>query len=1203
MRERINRLARGILNFDQPVLSVQPESLALSVRRGEVLRTEISVNSANGFPIKGLIYSDHVRVRILRPSFGGQKNQLAVEADARFLDAGDEISGKFSLVTDGGETELPFCFTVTEGPAEEALQRLESLSAFAEIARQDPEAALRIFEYKNFPMAHFMRDLRLTALYEAFRKGPDRESALEEFLVAAGAKKPALVRTETERCDFAASDESRVKGSVRLIQVREGYFRLAVSAEGTFLRLARRSAASREFERGSFVFPFEINSAALHPGKNEGRLRFSSSAGSFSVPVTVLCEERAEGAERINETDGRVEQRQRAVRRRWERYLTLRLQFALSGGKATELFAPMEEALETLREAAYGEDTEGSRERVRLALLRAELCYLAGDRDGCAGFLSAPEATERVTWRKWAPEPFLAETLRVLLSAQELQRQALEEKIRMAVEMGNALLLPMLLLLNPSLRDDTDNFQELLSAAFRAGSRSPFLFAEYAALFERHPALIRTLDQETLAVLCFGLRHELSERTAAAYAAAAGNTRSFSALHYARLAALYARFPSDVVLTAVCTCLIRCDRRTEEAHAWYMRGVAHRIRLTGLNEYLVCSMPGHSEGPLPHEVFLYFSYDNRLDDRSREKLYENLCRFRNRERELWEEYRKQIEDFALAKLLAGRVNRRLAVLYKEVLCSGMIDRRLAAVLPGILNTQRIRVETAGIRAVLVLYPELSDIERVRVDEEGCAYVPVYSEDAVFLFEDAYENRFAAVSWKAERVCELQKLMELCVQLDPEGPVPLLSRLRAALAAADAAGGKLNAEELRTVRYALEQMKLSARCAARLRALLVSNAAECPDYFLSARMERFTGGERSILFGALCAAGRRSEAWELLVRFMPQIREWKKLAGLCSAVISEQMFPQEELLLKFSAQLFLEGAADTVILDYLCEHYNGATGDMLRILDAATAAGTETYDLEERLLAQMLFTGETAGLDAVFTRFREEKNPPEVMVRAYMTDRCMRYFTEDRAPDSVVFRYLELAFSEAADRDSLPLIYGLALTRHYSEAEQLQEEQRLLAERIIPELLDEGLYFSYYKKLARFIPLPEDVLNKEVLEFHGERDESYEIRMRILPGETDFRTEELPRMFLDCFVRREVLFEGERWEYELRRKNDGEHPVLSGVLLRETDDAEAGAASRSRYACLNELGRRLKNKNEAALRAGMEAFAAQKDLAAELFRIT
>ena len=192
MRERINRLARGILNFDQPVLSVQPESLALSVRRGEVLRTEISVNSANGFPIKGLIYSDHVRVRILRPSFGGQKNQLAVEADARFLDAGDEISGKFSLVTDGGETELPFCFTVTEGPAEEALQRLESLSAFAEIARQDPEAALRIFEYKNFPMAHFMRDLRLTALYEAFRKGPDRESALEEFLVAAGAKKAAL---------------------------------------------------------------------------------------------------------------------------------------------------------------------------------------------------------------------------------------------------------------------------------------------------------------------------------------------------------------------------------------------------------------------------------------------------------------------------------------------------------------------------------------------------------------------------------------------------------------------------------------------------------------------------------------------------------------------------------------------------------------------------------------------------------------------------------------------------------------------------------------------------------------------------------------------------------------------------------------------------------------------------------------------------
>lgn len=1202
MRERINRLARGILNFDQPVLSVQPESLVLSVRRGEVLRTEISVNSANGFPIKGLIYSDHVRVRILRPSFGGRKNQLAVEVDARFLDAGDEISGKFSLVTDGGEAELPFCFIVTEGTAEEALQKLVTLSAFAEIARQDPEAALRIFEYKNFPMAPFMQNLRLAALYEVFRKGPDRESALEEFLVAAGAKKPALVRTETERCDFTITGGSCTGGNVRLIQVRDGYFRLAVSAEGAFLRLTRRSVASREFERGSFVFPFEIDNTALHPGRNEGRLCFSSAAGNFTVPVTVLCEERAEGAGHVTEADIGYERSHGNVRRQWEQYLTLRLQFVLSEEKATELFVPMKEVLEALRESTHEAGAGDDRERARIALLCAELCYLEGDRDGCSGFLSAPEVTEHVAWRQGAAEPFLAETLRVLLSAQELQRQALEEKLCMAAEAGNGLLFPMILLLNPALREDTGRFQALLSTAFRAGSRSPFLLAEYTVLFERHPALIRTLDQETLAVLCFALRHKLSERTAASYAAAAGNTRSFSSLHYVRLAALYARFPSEASLTAVCTCLIRCDRRTEEAHAWYMRGIEHRIRLTGLNEYLVCSMPEHSAEPLPHEVFLYFAYDNRLDDRSREKLYENLCRFRKREKELWEEYRKQIEDFALGKLFAGRVNRRLAVLYKEVLCSGMVDRRLAAVLPGILNTQRIRVDTAGIKAVLVLYPELSDMERVRVDE-GCAYVPVYSEDAVFLFEDAYENRFAAVSWRSERVCEMPKLMELCVQLDPEGPVPLLSRLRNVLAAADAAEGKLNAEEVRTVRSALEQMKLSPCCAARLRALLVSNAAECTDYFLTARMEQFTGDERSILFGALCSAGRRSEAWELLMRYMPMIRERKKLAGLCSAVILERMFPQEELLLKLSAQLFLEGLADTVILDYLCEHYNGATEDMLRILDTAAAAQTETYDLEERLLAQMLFTGETERLDDVFTRFREEKNPPEVMVRAYMTERCMQYFTEDRAPDSVVFRYLELAFSEAADRDSLPLIYGLALTKHYSEAEQLQEEQKMLAERIVPGLLDEGLYFSYYKKLARFIPLPEDVLNKEVIEFHGERDESYEIRMRVLPDEVDFRTEELPRMFLNCFVRREILFEGERWEYELRRKNGGEYPVLSGVVIRERDDAETGVASRSRYACLNELGRRLKDKNEAALREGMEAFAAQKDLAAELFRIT
>ena len=117
-------------------------------------------------------------------------------------------------------------------------------------------------------------------------------------------------------------------------------------------------------------------------------------------------------------------------------------------------------------------------------------------------------------------------------------------------------------------------------------------------------------------------------RAAAQYASAAAGLRSFTPLHSAVLSELCRRYPSEQLLTSVCRCLIRSDCRTEGAHAWYLEGVRRGVRLTGLYEYLIYSMSPESGEKLPHEVFLYFAYDNRLDDLSREKLYENLCRFR-----------------------------------------------------------------------------------------------------------------------------------------------------------------------------------------------------------------------------------------------------------------------------------------------------------------------------------------------------------------------------------------------------------------------------------------------------------------------------------------------------------------------------------------------------------------------------------------------
>ena len=102
----------------------------------------------------------------------------------------------------------------------------------------------------------------------------------------------------------------------------------------------------------------------------------------------------------------------------------------------------------------------------------------------------------------------------------------------------------------------------------------------------------------------------------------------------------------------------------------------------------------------------------------------------------------------------------------------------------------------------------------------------------------------------------------------------------------------------------------------------------------------------------------------------------------------QLFDQDEHLLYLAERVFEAGKADSVILDYLCEHYNGTTSRMYEILIQAVGAHVQTYDMEERLLAQMLFTGSCAQMDSVFELYMKRKQTRESMVKAYFTQKCI-----------------------------------------------------------------------------------------------------------------------------------------------------------------------------------------------------------------------
>lgn len=1211
MREKVNRLARGILNEDLPVLSVSPEQIRAEVRCGEVLKVLLQADSLNGVHLKGLAWSDSIRVRVLRSSFGGKRNQIALEADGRNLPAGSRIEGKITLVTNAGERTVPFLFTAAGGAAGNTLSSLKTIEDFALIAKAEPESALRIFEYRDFVSAPFMQDLKLRSLYAAFRSGPDRASAMEEFLVAAGAKRPALVRNETGRCEMicgassgtagvsgaagisttagssgaSAAAESGNEGSITLVRAREGYFSLAVRAEGAFIKLPKRSVTPADFSGSSCIYRFRVVPARLHEGRNEGNITFYSQTVSFQVPVTVW---RAEAS-----TDAAARKERLEKRKHYADYEALRVQYELSGRTDSTLPPRMREALS---KAGAGE--EGA---FLLQLLDAEAAFFAGSQDSCRELLEKAGPAVKADRQNRMYEYLMFEAVRALLPEEAERRESTSLLLGKYLEEERMYgLLPRYLALRPEFTEkDAASLKLFLHEEYLNGNRSPFLFAAFASLYERHPDLISGLDVEELSVLRFSLEHGLPGReAAAAYTVRAGELKQFTDLHCRLLPELYEREPSRELLTAVCRSLIRRDQRTPAAHAWYLRGIKADIRLTGLCEYVVYSVPGEQKTQLPREVLLYFAYDNRLDDRSRAVLYENICRFRKKEPSLWEEYRKQLMPFTLEQLLKGRVNRHLAVLYREVLCREIIDRRLAAVLPAVLNSRRVRTDSEGMRSVVMVSPQLKEEEKFRLEKQT-AYIPVQAEDTVFLFEDSYGNRFADVSWKEEEVCAMPDLLQYCEELVPEGRSQVLKRLNRILRQAEQAPGTvLSAAELKTMMNAAEDEKLSEAFTGRILNVLLLHPKDCASFLADCPPERFTPEKRKELLGIFIESGNLERAWDLMKEYLMEDCPAEALKTLCSGMLLKEMFPEDSVLLKLCAKVFLAGRADPVILDYLCERWNGSTEDMYRLLMTASGSGCQTEDLEERLAGQMLFTGDTEHLKELFGRLKERGKGAELTLRACITELSAEYVLDGRDPGPDIFLYLETFAGVAPDKAKIPVIYRLALVRHISELKNPDAVQKDLAEQILPGLLDEGVSFPYYKNLAKFIPVPEEVLDKESVLFRGRRDLAYEIRMRILPEETEFRTERLQSMYPGLFVRQEILFDGESWEYEIREA--GGSAVLKKGVLKSGAGEEGGAKQHSRFARLNGMTESLLKKDEKKLRAEMEAFAAQEDLAEELF---
>ncbi len=1190
MREKINRLAKGMVEGETLKLSAFPERIEDTVQAGCLTGKEIFVTDVQGRFIKGLVYSSSMRVLVRENAFGGGRNRISYEVDSRNLTKDDVIEGFFCLVTNGGEQKIPYSFSIDAGAIEKVIGALKTPEDFAALVRRDYDLALNLFEYRDFADAPFLQDLHTNALYHGLKGRLNRKNQLEEFLVALHVKEPVELKTEEkprkyDRPETAFQDDMIVTASTW------GYVQFEVVADGDFLSFQKESYTSQDFEKGACLIHYQINPEKLHQGRNLGAIHIRNIRKTITVPVEVVAEETPREHVQNRCQDALME------------YLTLRLKYDFGLYEEQLLLNQMKQPLERLKKL-QGDTLENLLRQGEIALLERQKNRAQVLLENARGELERRK--EQGVPREIA---CFYQYLRAMAYEDEGALSSLLHRITQYLEQdpANAGLYLLKLKMEPEQGEALPARLEEMRQMYQAGCHSPYLYGAAFRIFEKNPLLLGKMGDYEVQVMSFGARYGLiNEELAVRIAEPASSSKHYRKLYCRLLMKLYETYQNKEILAAVCSMLIKGECRTPEYFVWYQKALEAGVSLTRLYEYYLYSLPYDYPYLLPKEVLLYFSYEKSMDDFSRSILYMNILKYMNPGSSLYRQYERDIEQFTMEQLLHSRINRRYVVLYQHMIYKEMIDGKVARVLPSILRSYRVQVKNPNIRYVVVCYEEMEGEYAFPV-KDGAAYVPLFSERPVLLFEDDFGSRYAGISYRKLPAMDgkhLAELEEQCFEIYPGHPMLRLQEC------GELAEAGISCEaDLFTLKRAVSEMDLRplfkrqilSRMIAYYRKRLESGeeeAADDVDYFMDLDLAALSRKERAGVCETLIQQDYIQEAWELVKTYGCEGIKNSRLLRLCTKQILHPMREDEEELLAVAWQLFLAGQADSVVLDFLCEHFNGSTKQMFELLCQGMKEHVEVYDLPERLLAQMMFTGETSRMDQVFDWYASGRKTSDQVVKAYFTMKSADYFLWEKETGAQVFAYLESAVLGAGAKYRIPTIYLLALTRYYSTLKELDEERKELCSTMVDLLLEEGRVFSWFYDLGRLIPMPESVMDKATVEYHGGAGSEPELEVRILPEDETWRPEDFKKVYPGIYVHQKVLFSGETLEYRVWEQKDEERILAEEGSLSCHPFAEGEKGSR--FAMLNQMSMAASEKDETALKENMKKYVTDSAMMEELF---
>ena len=742
MKNKIKRFAKGDFHIPQPEIIFPETRIIMRVGEGEKYRGSFSLQNQGGGTIRGIVYPSSYRVQCDEQGFDANPVNIYYTYDGSGLVPGHVEHGKFTIVCNGGEFDIAFTAIIEKPFVMTSYGKVQSLDDFKKLSFRDSAEAVRLFRSRDFYEILKYEDRRIQALYDNMRRWELDQQALEEFLVGCKQKEKIFLTLEEESRAFMSLTEAR-KETFAIKKNTWGYLEIDVRTEGDFIHVEHTRITTEEFIGNSYRLEYFLDTEKLHRGSNFGRVILESPYETLTYEVVVEKDVDRDEDHRANDREFA------GIVRNYLKY---------ESGKLT-----LEEWTdEAERRIRHLRDMDGRNEFYLLA--HAHICLLGGRADEAKILLESYNYNRFAIGKDVELSSYYLYLTTFLSNDSIGQRKVAEELSRSFIKHpDNWKILCMLVEVDSEYKIYSERLHALEKQFYEEKSHSIWFYFQAFRCYRDKSSSLKKLGTFEIRVLLFAVKYRLMTRELALYTAnLASQMKTFDKHLYDVLVQSYGMYNESMILTSICTLLIKGNCMDSCYFKWFEKAVDEELKIAQLYEYYMGTVtPSGFHKPLPRSVYLYFMHGNNLDYHKCAFLYANLITYEDETSEIYAHYRDEMEAFAWNQLDRRNVDEQLRIIYKRFVVESAMNPERIKALYDVCHAYWITTKVPNMKFVHVIAEDGTVTQKAPYTENG-AKVFLYAKTDRLVWEGKDGRHYTdSIPYDSRRLFYELRYMDMC----------------------------------------------------------------------------------------------------------------------------------------------------------------------------------------------------------------------------------------------------------------------------------------------------------------------------------------------------------------------------------------------------------------------------------------------------------